>query len=76
MDGMDRERLARIGRVIFGSNWQTALAIEMGVNPRTVRGWVSGRSSVPEDVPEVYYRLLHEKIAHASAALHEVSIAA
>lgn len=73
---MDRERLARIGRVIFGSNWQTALACEMEVNPRTVRRWASGSHSIPDDIPEVYDRLLREKIQRASESLREVAQAA
>lgn len=73
---MDKENLARIGRVIYGPYWQIALATEMNVNVRTVRGWASGRSPVPADVPEIYNRLLVDKIGQASACLHEVPASA
>ena len=31
----------------YGRGWQTALALELGVSPRTVRYWLAGRSRIP-----------------------------
>ncbi len=38
----------RIGTALFGGYWQTQLADALGVNPRTVRRWVSGELPIPD----------------------------
>ncbi len=40
--------LNRIGTALFGGYWQTQLADALGVNPRTVRRWVSGELPIPD----------------------------
>ena len=31
----------------YGANWQSALAGDLKINPRTVRRWASGETAVP-----------------------------
>jgi ribosome-binding protein aMBF1 (putative translation factor) len=50
--------LARIGRALFGSYWQTALAAEIEVNERTVRRWAAGDSAIPDGIAAELARLL------------------
>lgn len=65
---MTPEQLRKIGGKltkkmpdIYGRGWQSALAREVGVNARTVRGWLEGRANIPE--PTV--RLIKMLVANA-----------
>lgn len=44
----DRERLNGIGPAIYGKNWQTPLASDVGRTARQVRRWAAGDSPIPE----------------------------
>ena len=51
------------GERLYGRFWQTALARELGVNPSTVRRWVSGKVPVPGPVQVAIRCLARAKIA-------------
>jgi Fe-S-cluster formation regulator IscX/YfhJ len=38
-----RDLLREIGEALYGPRWQTDMADALGVDPRTVRYWLSGR---------------------------------
>lgn len=40
-------QLAEIGRALHGSQWQSALARDLGVKARTVRRYVAGETPLP-----------------------------
>lgn len=42
--------LEKAGRALYGVYWQTPMAHALSVNPRTVRRWASGESSIPPSV--------------------------
>ena len=42
----DLRLLDYVGTYLYGGRWQSALADAVGVNPRTVRGWIEGRTNV------------------------------
>lgn len=50
---MTREEFCTRAELLFGGGWQSRIAREVGVNPRTVRRWVSGESAVPVRVRAV-----------------------
>ena len=39
--------LETVGLALYGHRWQSSLARDLGVLPRTVRKWASGEKSVP-----------------------------
>lgn len=43
----DERGLAMAGRALYGNRWQTNLAMDLGVHPRTVRGWAAGDRPIP-----------------------------
>jgi hypothetical protein len=47
---MTPNELAAAGERLYGARWQTPLAAALGVNPRTLRRWVSGQNAIPETV--------------------------
>jgi hypothetical protein len=49
---MTPDELAQGGERLYGPRWQTSLARALGVNPRILRRWVSGRYTIPEAVAE------------------------
>ena len=44
---MNVDQFRAAGERAFGYGWQTKMADAFGVNPRTVRGYASGRDPVP-----------------------------
>ena len=39
--------LAQAGAALYGPRWQSEMARDLGINPRTVRRWASGKSAFP-----------------------------
>lgn len=44
---MQPDTLLRLGPLLFGSGWKTALAERLDVNHRTVERWGAGRTAIP-----------------------------
>lgn len=42
------DELQRLGRVVWGNQWQTPLARELGISDRTVRRWRAGTRTPSE----------------------------
>lgn len=70
---MDTEMLARLGRIIYGANWQTSLAREANLNPRTIRRYASGELSIPPEICHIYDRLLSNKIIQSRNSINEMA---
>lgn len=47
--------LLKCGEALYGPQWQSALARDLGVADRTVRRWVAGTTDIP---PGLYVDLL------------------
>lgn len=45
---MTPEEFARLGALIYGKEWQSALARRIRVEARTVRRWKAGERPIPE----------------------------
>lgn len=58
------------GLALYGPQWQSALARDLGVSDRTMRRWVAGDSVVPPGAWIDLLRLTQER-AGALAALAE-----
>lgn len=56
--------LVECGEALYGAQWQSALARDLGVADRTVRRWVAGTSEVP---PGLYVDLLRVTQERAAA---------
>lgn len=48
--GMTPDKMARIGRALYGERWQTSLAVDLGVADRTMRRWLARESPIPDGV--------------------------
>ena len=68
---MTPTELRAAGRLLYGDRWQTPLARALGVNPRTVRGWFSGRrpSPDPERIRAELRQLLEARAAESASWL-------
>lgn len=49
------------GEALYGQQWQSALARDLGVSDRTVRRWVAGSSDPPGGVYVDLLRLTQER---------------
>jgi DNA-binding transcriptional regulator YiaG len=52
---------------LYGPQWQSALARDLGVADRTVRRWVAGTSEVPAGLYVDLLRLTQERAAALDA---------
>ena len=55
--------LVESGEALYGPQWQSALARDLGVADRTVRRWVAGTSEVPAGLYVDLLRLTQERAA-------------
>lgn len=53
--------LVECGEALYGPQWQSALARDLGVADRTVRRWVAGASPVPAGLYLDLLRLVQER---------------
>jgi DNA-binding transcriptional regulator YdaS (Cro superfamily) len=53
--------LIACGQALYGQQWQSALARDLGVSDRTMRRWVAGEQSVPAGVALDLLRLTEER---------------
>lgn len=49
------------GRTIFGSSWQTDMAIRLGRSPRSIRTLVAGERPVNETIAHLLLAVLRER---------------
>jgi hypothetical protein len=59
--------LVECGEALYGAQWQSALARDLGVADRTVRRWVAGTSEVPAGLYVDLLRLTQERAAALDA---------
>lgn len=73
---LTRDQLHEAGNALYGRQWQSALARDLGVDPRTVRRWASGKiAPSPWAVREIN-RLLSARgqAPMGEPSLHHVTI--
>jgi transposase-like protein len=46
---LSADLLRAAGEALYGHEWQSAIARDLGVNPRMVRFWAAGKREIPED---------------------------
>lgn len=59
--------LVECGEAMYGQQWQSALARDLGVADRTVRRWFAGTSEVPAGLYVDLLRLTQERAAALDA---------
>jgi hypothetical protein len=50
------------GLVLYGEQWQSALAADLKVSDRAVRRWVAGDANPPEDIAPRLRALLDKRL--------------
>ncbi|MBO1529635.1 transcriptional regulator [Psychrobacter sp. F1192] len=55
---MTIEQLGQAGRLLYGDQWQSALARALDVDNRTVRRWASGESAIKDAIRDEITELL------------------
>jgi len=59
--------LAECGEALYGPQWQSALARDLGVSDRTMRRWAAGTTDVPAGLYLDLLRLTQERAAELEA---------
>jgi hypothetical protein len=57
---MNADLLARVGAALYGPQWQSALARDLGVSDRTMRRWATGERA-PERIQSNLLALVNER---------------
>lgn len=60
---MTQQMLAACGRALYGHQWQSSLARDLGVSDRTMRRWVAGTHDLPAGLQVDLLRLTQERAA-------------
>lgn len=60
--------LARLASAVYGPDWQTRLAEDAGVNPRTVRRWAAGDSRIPDDIEPLLRQIAQRRMLQLAEA--------
>lgn len=63
------EKLAAVGKLLYGDNWQSPISRALGVSDRTIRNFVSGKSRPPVDMSARLTNVLNEASARIAEAL-------
>ncbi len=51
---LDHNHLNAVGAALYGPQWQSQLARDLGVSIRTMQRWAAGQFSIPDGVwPEI-----------------------
>ena len=61
--------LERIGRLLYGDHWQSALARDLAVSDRTVRRWLAGTSAIPESAEHGLRKALEKRLDEIGGVL-------
>lgn len=64
------------GEALYGAQWQSALARDIGVADRTVRRWLADVDDLPPGVALDLWRLCEERAAALDAVSARLKIAA
>lgn len=51
-----------VGEAMYGDRWQTPLAQDLGVTPRTVRNWCAERRACPADMATRLLPLVENRV--------------
>ncbi len=69
---LSAEELARAGRALFGDQWQTSIAAELGVSDRHMRRFAAGDSPVTADVALLLERLCKARAGELYKHVHRI----
>lgn len=67
------DALIRAGRAMFGDNWQTPIARELGVSDRSVRYWTKGEHAIPAGVVGDLVKILRARGRKMDALADELA---
>lgn len=67
--------LHECGQALYGQQWQSALARDLGVADRTMRRWAAGAQDVPAGLYVDLLRLTQERAAALDALAHRLRAA-
>lgn len=58
---MTAKQLAAVGEALYGPHWQSFLARDLGIAPRSMRRYLAGDREIPADLPDQLRGLLADK---------------
>lgn len=70
---MTPARFSQIGELLYGTQWRTALAVELAVAERTVRRWAAGNNPIPDGIDSDLATLCRTKAEQLSRLADQLS---
>lgn len=72
MKTLSPDDLERIGRVLYGQQWHTAMAENLNVTYRTICRWMAGTSNIPLHVRQMAIATLKLNAAEIATLINEL----
>jgi len=66
------EKLASVGRAVYGERWQTALARDLRVSDRTIRRWSVGSSPIPTSMERGIWAVVEDRSDTSRSLLYDI----
>jgi hypothetical protein len=70
------EKLASVGRAVYGERWQTALARDLHISDRTIRRWSVGSSPIPASMERDIWAVVEDRSDTSRSLLYDIEPAA
>jgi hypothetical protein len=71
-EAIDPELLAVVGALLHGAWWQSPLARQLGVTPRTILRWMSQKVEMPRYVPGQLLKLCERRRGALDVAIQSL----
>lgn len=69
---MNSRLLVECGQALYGRQWQSALARDLGVHDRTMRRWASASADVPARIGAELLELVQQRGDALAALAHKL----
>lgn len=65
--------LIKLGEMLHGERWQTALSLDLGVSDRTMRYWVAGKHQIPQGaIDDLLILAAAKQVERLLQVIHEI----
>jgi hypothetical protein len=70
---LSTELLERVGEVLYGYQWKTDLARDLGINPRSMRRFASGEMPISRRFAPELIRIIQRRRADLQSLMRELA---
>lgn len=68
-----REKIQKVGQIVYGNRWKSPLAREMNVDRRTFRRFLSGERYFPKNLSTMLLQSMEQELSKIYAAIEIIN---